>query len=174
VVLFGRITLGLVFGLSGVMKAGNMPGFTAAVRGFHLLPPRLVAPFAMTVVLLELGAAAALLVGVAVEVALVLSLVLLALFTIALALSLREGQSIACQCFGQLSSHPVSWGSVLRNALLAGLAGVTLVSSPSGSREPLSGLDAVNISLLSLGTLAFISVFVEASELVRGQRWTAQ
>lgn len=58
-----------------------------------------------------------------------LALALLAAFTLALASVLRTpiAERPACACFGRWSARPVGVGSLMRNAVLAGLAVVALL-----------------------------------------------
>ena len=58
-----------------------------------------------------------------------LALGLLAAFTVALLRVLRRpiAERPACACFGRWSAKPVGAGSLLRNAVLAGLAVVALL-----------------------------------------------
>jgi hypothetical protein len=162
VLLFGRLTLGIVFALSGITKLANVHAFVASVGDFRLLPRRLVAPFAVGVVAAELASAAALLRGIGVEAAAVVVLVLLAIFTTALVRSLSRGRTVVCRCFGELSARSLSWTAVLRNGLLLALAAATVVSAwIDGDQPPPSG-DVAAVLLLVLGSLAVLALVGEA------------
>jgi hypothetical protein len=169
--LFGRITLGLVFASSGVSKLANMDGFRTALETFGLPPARVTNLIARIIVLAELAVAAALLVGVAVEGALIAVLVLLTVFTVALARSLVQGRRVVCRCFGELSTRPASWGAVLRNILLLASGVTALLGSQSAVSDTLllTTADVVVVGMLSLSALALAALLGEAGSLVRGQ-----
>jgi hypothetical protein len=54
--------------------------------------------------------------------------VLLAAFTTLLVVRLSQGRRPPCACFGALSSKPISWASVTRNAAFMILAAVVALS----------------------------------------------
>jgi uncharacterized membrane protein YphA (DoxX/SURF4 family) len=166
-VLFGRVTLGLVFALSGGAKLADLHGFVASVGEFRQLPEPLVRPFAIAVVFAEFALAALLVAGAAVELALIVALILLAVFTIVVVRSLRAGQVVTCRCFGQLSRRPVSWGAVLRNLALMWLALVTLGADLSAGVAPVSAADALSAGLLFVGMLAALAFVSQAVALLR-------
>lgn len=57
------------------------------------------------------------------------ALVLLGVFSTAIAVSLARGRAPDCHCFGQLHSAPASWKTLVRNGVLAVLAGTALTAS---------------------------------------------
>jgi hypothetical protein len=60
-----------------------------------------------------------------------------AAFTLLLLHSLLTGQESDCGCFGSATHEPVSWFSVLRNAVLIGLAVMGLVAGDGAARGTL-------------------------------------
>ena len=54
---------------------------------------------------------------------------LLGAFTILLVVRLAQGRRPPCACFGVLSTKPIGWGNVARNAVLLGLAALVVGSA---------------------------------------------
>jgi hypothetical protein len=52
---------------------------------------------------------------------------LLVAFTALLMVRLLQGRRPPCACFGALSSKPIGWGNVARNAVFLALAAVVLL-----------------------------------------------
>lgn len=114
--------LGAVFLTSGVMKVAaprrwrtqsgdlGVPGAVAAV-----------VPFAELVVgaLLVAQIARRLVAGVAA--------VMVVAFTALLVVRLLQGRRPPCACFGALSSKPIGWGNVARNAAFLSLAALVVL-----------------------------------------------
>jgi hypothetical protein len=71
----------------------------------------------------------------------------------------RGRRQIDCGCGGEV--HPLSWGLVLRNGVLA--AAALLVAGPTVERE-LEWLDGVT---LVVGVLAFYAMYLLFDELLR-------
>ena len=59
--------------------------------------------------------------------------VLLVAFTVLLVVRLPQGRRPPCACFGALTTKPIGWGNVVRNAIFLALA----VSSPRLTRRHL-------------------------------------
>ena len=95
-----RIGLAVVFGWSGVAKAGDPLGTEVAVRAYSLLPDGLVAPVALILPWLEIALAVLLIAGLATRPAAVLSALLMAAFIAGVASAAARGLSIDCGCFG--------------------------------------------------------------------------
>lgn len=117
-----RIALGVLFLASGALKLRDpsWPGAAAAMGAPRWSIP-LIAPVE---IVLGAGLAAA----VAEPWPSWLALALLVIFSAALIRVLRRPPSErpACACFGRWSAKPVGAGSLLRNAVLAGLAVVAV------------------------------------------------
>ena len=86
--------------------------------------------------------------------------VLFLIYGAAIAINLLRGRSyIDCGCGG--AAHPLSWGLVVRNAVLA--AAALAVTTPTSDRA-FDWLDAVT---LVAGVLAFYMAYLMADELLR-------
>src|SRR5579863_391993 len=121
IIFLSRLLLAGVFAFAGLAKLRDPRGSRKSLLDFGV--PAVLAPaLAVLLPLAELAGATALLVtpfaaGGASGVA-----ALLALFAAAVSINLARGRAPSCQCFGQLSSSPVSWRTLVRNAVLLVLA----------------------------------------------------
>lgn len=95
-----RLGLAVVFGWSGVLKAGDPVATETAVRAYSLLPDGLVAPVAAVLPWFEIGLALLLVAGLATRMAAVLSALLMVAFIAGVASAAARGLSIDCGCFG--------------------------------------------------------------------------
>mgnify|MGYP001821972694 FL=1 len=118
------ILLGLAFLVAGGSKLAAGPSWRQQAEG-------LGAPSAVVPVLpwFELGLGAVLVVQVAPTLAAVVALGLLAAFTALIVRRLAEGRHPPCACFGAWSATPLGWGHVARNAALAVLGIVVLLTT---------------------------------------------
>ena len=156
---------------AGAAKLADRAGTRSAVAGFGA-PRRFVAVLAIALPLAELAVAVLLLPASTAVAGAIGALALLALFSGAIAVSLANGRTPECHCFGQLHSAPASWKTLVRNGVLAALAGIALVGSliePGTSTVAWPGrLDAAEFVavavaagaavLLAGGSLAFLTL----------------
>ena len=153
--LIARAFLAIVFGIAGVSKAIDPLGSRRAMISFGV-PEKIAGLFGRILPYVEILIAFSLLPLGSAWWAAVAALGLLLLFTIAISVSLARGEAPDCRCFGQLHSEPVSKKTILRNLLLAAVAGVVVVR---GSEDP--GLSAFN--WLGEWRTAEIAIFVVAA-----------
>jgi thiol-disulfide isomerase/thioredoxin len=130
-----RLLLAVVFAVSAFTKFADQAGFHEALANFSM-PARLRAPVRVLIPVLELGIAITLLPALSAWGAAVGALVLLLVFTAAIVVNLVRGRRPDCHCFGQLSSAPVSWKTVLRNGALMAAAAVLIVSGRPANAGP--------------------------------------
>ena len=121
--LIARLLLSAVFLVAGVGKLADRQGSRQAVADFGV-PNMLAAPLARMLPFLELAIALLLVPSATAQWGAVAALGLLALFIAGIAISLARGKQLNCHCFGQLSSGPVGWATLLRNGALAAVAAV--------------------------------------------------
>jgi hypothetical protein len=139
--------LALVLFAAAWHKLGEPDVFEGALQAYQLLPAG-----AVTV--------SALLVPATRAPALWAFAALVLVYAGAMAVNLWRGRrQIDCGCGGEV--HPLSWGLVLRNAVLAGAA--LLVAGPTVARE-FEWLDGVS---LVVGVLAFYAMYLLFDELLR-------
>jgi peroxiredoxin/uncharacterized membrane protein YphA (DoxX/SURF4 family) len=132
--LTSRLLLAAVFLLAGASKLVDPLGFRKALRGFGL-PPALARPMVVLLPLLELAVAAALVPARLAWYGARGALALLTAFMIAVGIAMIRGRKPDCHCFGQLHSAPVGWPTLVRNGVLAVLAG-WLASRSQGNLGP--------------------------------------
>lgn len=129
-----RLLVGGIFLVAAVPKIGDPGGFADAVRGYGLLPPPFVVPFALMLPWLEMLVALYLLAGYMSRWAGAAAAVLLAMFVVALTDALITGNTAhSCGCFGKgAGSNPIlaflaggnsitPWDDI-RDAILIGLS----------------------------------------------------
>ena len=126
VILVARLALVVTFLLSAVAKWRDQDGARQAVKNFGI-PSSLAPVIAAVLAPLELASAILLLTtGWGVVVGALLAVAVLAAFTIGIVVNLLRGNRVECRCFGALSNKPLSWWSVVRNAVLIALAVLVL------------------------------------------------
>lgn len=141
-------------------KLSEPNAFLSALAAYRIVPAGLLDPIAKAVPWMEIAIAAALLVPMSRVGALFAAAVLFLMYGAAIAINLLRGRSyIDCGCGG--AAHPLSWGLVVRNAVLA--AAALAVTTPTSDRA-FDWLDAVT---LVAGVLAFYVAYLMADELLR-------
>lgn len=107
--------IAVVFAASATAKLRDLRGFARSVPALVPMPAKWVTPVSVGVVVLEL--ASALLVLVTAVAGFVLASALLLAFTVAIAASLRRGRRAPCRCFGATET-PIGPRHLVRNAVL--------------------------------------------------------
>jgi peroxiredoxin len=125
VCLMGRIALCGIFAVAGVLKLSNRGSSIEATIAFGV-PRALASPIAIGLPLAELAAAALLLPSSTAWFGALLSLTLLLIFLAGIISNLARGRAPPCNCFGQSSSTPIGVHTLVRNLLLALVAGVVV------------------------------------------------
>ena len=120
--LVARLLLAGVFVVAGLAKLADLAGSRQAMRDFGV-PARLAGPFGTLLPLAELAVAVALLPVATAWWGAVGALTLLLFFVAGIGISLARGRKPDCHCFGQLHSEPVGWRTLVRNGLMAAVAG---------------------------------------------------
>jgi uncharacterized membrane protein YphA (DoxX/SURF4 family) len=96
----GRLLLGGVFVVAGMLKVPDPAAAVRAVRAYRLLPESLVAPVAFGLPVVEIAVGLALLAGVWVRTAALASALLLVVFLVGVGSAWARGLQIDCGCFG--------------------------------------------------------------------------
>jgi len=123
--LTARLLLAAVFLVAGIAKLADLAGSRQALRDFGV-PARLADPFGLLLPLAELAVAVALLLPATAWWGALGAVALLLLFVGGIGYNLARGRQPECHCFGQLHSAPAGWPTLLRNLVLAALAGVVV------------------------------------------------
>ena len=167
--LAARLVLAAVFAVAGAAKLRDRPGTVLMLEDFGA-PARLASPGALLLPVAELAVAVLLLPDATAAAAAAGALALLAVFIVAIAVNLARGHQPDCNCFGQLHSEPVGPATLVRNDVLALLAGFVLMAGQdsTGARalHGLAGLDtatalaaaALAVSLLGLAALGWVAL----------------
>lgn len=132
VLLSVRLGLAVVFVIAGLAKLADQAGSRRSLQGFGV-PTRLLRAGGLALPVLEVGLAVGLLPAGTAWHASIGMLALLMGFIGAIGLNLARGRRPDCHCFGQLYTKPVGIGTLVRNGLLAALAGGVASAGQSGS-----------------------------------------
>lgn len=159
----GRALLAIVFTVAGIAKLRDRSGSRKAVQDFGV-PPRLAAPLAAILPVLELVIAVALIPSSSAHWAALAAFVLLILFSLAIVINLARGKQPDCHCFGQLHSSPVGSSTLVRNGVLAAVAGFIAWqgwTDPTPSATTwlgrLSTAEAIGLAA-AIGTVSMVSL----------------
>jgi hypothetical protein len=152
--------LALVMFAAAWHKFSDPDAFAAALAAYALLPRHTVDAVARALPVLEALIGACILLPATRTAALIALAALLLLYAVAIGLNLARGRrDIDCGCGRE--SHPLSWGLVFRNLVLA--AAALIASRPTLERS----MDWVDALTLVLGVLAFYAFYLMADELLR-------
>ena len=121
--LLARLLLCLVFLIAGLAKLADLAGSQRALRDFGV-PAPLAAPLGILLPLVELSVAVALIASLSFWWGAPGALTLLLLFISGIGSNLAQGRQPNCHCFGQLHAAPAGWPTLIRNLVLAALAGI--------------------------------------------------
>jgi len=123
--LVARLLLAAVFVVSGLAKVVDLKGSQKAVKGFGV-PSFLATPLGILLPFAELAVVIALIPSSWALYGAIGALVLLVVFIVGISANLSVGRKPDCHCFGQLHSEPVGASTLVRNALLAAVAGFVI------------------------------------------------
>ena len=115
--------LAITFAVAGFLKYRDQSSFVKALIEFGA-PRRSARLLASLLPALEILTAILLVIGDPFHTGSISVVLLLIVFTLAVAISLFRGLRPHCRCFGQVSSRPIGWATVVRNLMLLGLAAV--------------------------------------------------
>jgi methylamine dehydrogenase accessory protein MauD len=164
--LVARVLLVLVFGVAGVTKLADRAGSNKALVDFGV-PASLAAPLGVLLPLAELAVAVALIPASTAWWGGAGALVLLLLFVVGISANLARGRKPECHCFGQLHSEPAGWKTLVRNGVLAAVAGFVVWWGYGGA-----GPSAVGwLADLSTAQLLGLGVGVAVLGMVAAQWW---
>lgn len=139
VVLFiARLLLAAVFFVAGFAKLADLPGSRQALRDFGV-PAVLANPSGVLLPLAEIAVAVALIPSASAWWGALGALALLLLFVAGISYNLARGRTPDCHCFGQIHSSPAGWPTLIRNLLLAAIAGFVV-----GFGRTNAGLDVLS------------------------------
>lgn len=163
VILAVRLLLALMFVAAGAAKLADRPGSARAAEAFGA-PAQISPALAIALPVLELVLGLGLLSTSTVQPSAIGACALLLVFTAAIGIALARGKAPDCHCFGQLHSAPAGPATLIRNGVLAviagGLAWISAAHPGPKILDVLAGLDGwrglVPALLLVLGLVAAV------------------
>lgn len=170
-----RFLVGFALVTAALPKVVQRRDFERAVRGYGLLPARVVRPVARGLPVVELIVGALLLSGIFFGQAAFCAGVVLVGFSFAVGVNLLRGREIDCGCRGAASSRQIGWGLVVTDILLAGTAFLAWRVNPEvlipnvggGHAAPgnVRAVDAVAIVLIVMCAVAARALVAAAARL---------
>jgi hypothetical protein len=157
------LSVALLFASAVAHKLRVWWEFQVMVRNYELLPDRFVPVFAVTLVALEVSAAALLLMSQTRTLGAGVSASLLILYALAMSTNLVRGRvNLDCGCLGFGRRQPIRWWMVRRNLAIAAI--VLLVAAPTSARV-IVPLDIVSIggAVISLAFLYAAHALLQAA-----------
>ena len=161
--LIARFVLAAVFAVAGLTKLADRPGSREALVAFGV-PERLASPGAVALPIAELAVAVLLTPAATAAIGAAGALALLLAFCAGIARSMIRGESPDCHCFGQLHSEPVGWSTLIRNLVLAAIAGFALAETAGGAEAPFAWIG----DLSDAGVVALVGGIVIAALTAAG------
>lgn len=160
ILLIARLLLAGVFAVAGGAKLADPAGSRKSMRDFGV-PEALAGLAGVLLPLAELACAIALFPAASAWFGAAGILALLVIFIAGISLTLLRGRRPDCHCFGQMQSKPIGWDLVVRNVVLAGIAGF-VVAQGEGNIGPgfgawWSSLDHMQAALMLL-TIGFVGL----------------
>jgi methylamine dehydrogenase accessory protein MauD len=165
--LTARLLLAAVFIIAGLAKLADRAGSRQALINFGV-PASLAAPFGLTLPVVELVIAVVLIPTASSWWGALGALLLLLLFIAAISANLAKGRKPVCHCFGQLDSAPIGWHTLVRNGVLAALAGLVLSEEWISSQLAEMGAPDTLVANLQGASPAAIGVILGVVVLVQG------
>lgn len=119
-----RIAIGVIFGVAGLAKIGDVSAFAEQIHNFRIAPIALENLLAMTLPWIEVVAALGLILGVRARAGALLTTGMLVVFTVAVVAAVARGLDIECGCFGTADASQVGLRKILENLGMLAIAGV--------------------------------------------------
>jgi peroxiredoxin/uncharacterized membrane protein YphA (DoxX/SURF4 family) len=130
ILLFSRLLLAVVFLVAGFAKLADLSGSRKAVRDFGV-PGTLADPLGTLLPFGEIIIGLALLPIASTWWGAIGAFALLLVYMVAISYNLARGRKPNCHCFGALYSAPAGWSTLIRNGVLAALAGLIILPGPN-------------------------------------------
>ena len=166
--LVARLLLAVVFVVAGLAKIADLRGSQKAVEGFGV-PSFLATPLGTILPFAELAVAIALIPTAWAFYGAIGAAVLLLVFIIGIGANLSVGRQPDCHCFGQLHSEPVGASTLIRNVILAIIAGFVIWQGAAYNNV---GLSAVNwLTTLTAAQYVELVIGVILVALVAIETW---
>ena len=161
-VLLLRLFLGAVFLLSAVVKVLAPRQFVQDIRGYHILHGGVATVFGWILPYFEFAISVSLLTGFGLRWAALAAVFLLIVFMIAVSTAMIRRLNLNCSCFGLLYRERVGWRTLLRDAVLIGVASVIVIGSSKALTvaDLLSNPEELSHSIGLMATVVAIGIGV--------------
>ena len=173
ILLIARIVLAAVFAVAGIAKLFDRAGSEKAIVDFGV-PESIAKPFSILLPLAEIATAILLLPLATAWFGAISAFVLLLVFVGGIAYNFARGNTPDGHCFGQIHSEPVGWSTLIRNSILAAIAGFVVIGGPETAGasafvwlEDLSTGEKMNLvfGVLTIGLLAFVALKLKSIQM---------
>lgn len=153
-----RYILFITWITAAIAKTLHFGETVRAVEGFTGRNGKVAQLIALFTVICEMVTGIGLLLQHTFFASIVCSILLLCVFIGMIVYTLLHGKKVKCNCFGSISSHPITWMSVFRNCVLLIIAIATLITFyPMNAYPWNSPLQALAFAIsLTLITLTFL------------------
>ncbi len=166
--LVARLLLAVVFVVAGLAKIADLKGSQKAVKGFGV-PSFLAIPLGTILPFAELAVAVALIPTAWAFYGAIGAAVLLLAFIVGIGANLSVGRQPDCHCFGQLHSEPVGASTLIRNVILAVIAGFVIWQGAAYSNVGSSAVNWITTLTAFQGVALVVGVILVA--LVAVETW---
>ncbi len=157
-ILVARLCLAGLFALAAAAKLADRGRTRASLLEFGV-PSRVAAPGAVALAAAELAVAALLVPAATARLGAFGGLALLLVFAAAVARVVRRGERPGCNCFGAVHARPVGWRTLVRNAVLGGIAlGIALLGPGREIGAPAAPLAAGTVVAALFAAQAWFSM----------------
>jgi hypothetical protein len=165
-VVFWRIVIGLVFAVSSIGKARNIPHFTEAITSFRIIPKSLSRSAAPVFLSCEFAVIILMVVGgPLLKTGFLLAAMLLLIFCGALLSALARKIDTSCHCFGA-SEKPVSAADIWRNVglIFCALGGYEVLA---WTKENQATLGIIAWIFIGLAASVFVLIWIQLGEILQ-------
>lgn len=162
----GGTFLLVVFLIAGTSKLGQAGATSDTAKAFGV-PERFAPLVGLWLPYIELGIATLMLLPTAATFGFLAATVILSAFSLAIAVALARGNKPSCNCFGQASSAPIGWWTLVRNGALLALSVWILATGEAqlGSGllvawgDVLAKVSVAGVALIALGLVVTIQAW---------------
>jgi thiol-disulfide isomerase/thioredoxin len=146
--------LAALFLVAGLSKLGARARWVETVQALEL-PRRTATPVVVALPILELTIALLLAIDATVSAGAIAAIAFLSLLTVGVVNAVLRGRTPECNCFGQVASSRLGWGTVARNLLFVAVAVLVLSNPPF---EPAGAAVLAVAAALALAVLGWFSL----------------
>lgn len=166
ITLYLRFLLGTIFLSAGWAKLAKIDKHAAIVKGYRLLPSRLLVPFVWFEAVAECLVGGLFFTGFYLRVSALIAACLLILYCIGITINVLRGRTeIDCGCGGVIGNHRLSMSLVFRNLIFLAACGWLFVSAGNPQHTGASLEQSLQILLISSVSIVFALMVEETVKL---------